>query len=511
VVAAALLVLGASDSRAASTIQQGTLIHLADGDVQGAGNGQARQFLGIPFAAPPVGALRWRPPAPAVPWQGVLPATTFGHSCPQLASLQGPASNVEDCLFLNVFTPAVDDARRPVMVWIHGGAFVIGAGSQSLYDGAPLARRGNVVIVTINYRLGLFGYLRHGPGTGNEGLLDQIAALEWVRTEIAAFGGDPDNVTIFGESAGAMSVATLLGTPRARGLFHRAIAQSGAANVTLSRERAEAIAGQVVSALGLPAGDGAALATLPAARLLEVQRDVFDRAFRGRDGLAFAPVVDGDVVPTELLPAVANGASHDVPLLIGTTLEEMKLFSIMDPVARSMDDATLLARLADRVPGRGDEAVRVYRAARVARGADTSPAELWCAIESDRFFRAPAMRLALAQRAHAPAFAYLFDWRSPLLNGAFGSCHALELPFVFGTFDRGPIAMFAGSGAEAETLAERMQDAWLAFAHRGDPSTPALGPWPVYDEETRSTMRFGRECQLERAPLEAERRFWDVG
>lgn len=473
-------------------------------------------FRGIPFAAAPVGAWRFRAPAPPPTIDGVLDATRFRAQAMQNPSNLGmigleQATMDEDCLFLNVWTPATDGGRRPVMVWIHGGAFVIGAGSQMLYDGAPLARRGDVVVVTINYRLGVFGFLRHGPGTGNEGLLDQIAALEWVRDEIAAFGGDPGNVTIFGESAGAMSVATLLATPRARGLFHRAIAQSGATNVVLPRERAETVAQRIVTGLGLPPGDGAALATLPAARLLEVQRDVFDRSFRGREGLAFAPVVDGTVIPADPDEAVAAGASADVPLLIGTTLEEMKLFSIMDPAARAMDEATLRMRLADRIPGRGDEAVRVYREARAARGADTSPAELWCAIESDRFFRVPAMRLALAHRQHAPTFTYLFDWRSPLLGGAFGACHALELPFVFGTLDRGPVAMFAGSGPEADALAERMQDAWLAFARTGTPSTPALGAWPTYDAVRRTTMRFGSVCRLEDAPLEAERRFWDVG
>src|SRR5262245_6396772 len=302
------------------------------GQIRGTREEHVTVFRGIPFAAAPIGPRRFRAPSRPSARVDVLDATRFRAQALQNANALGmigfdEAPMDEDCLFLNVWTPSTDGARRPVMVWIHGGAFVIGAGSQLLYDGAALARRGDVVIVTINYRLGVFGFLRQHPGTGNEGLLDQIAALEWVRDEIAAFGGDPGNVTIFGESAGAMSVATLLTTPRARGLFHRAIVQSGAANVVLSREHADGIAARVREKLDL-ADDEAALATLPATQLLKAQRSVFERSFRSNEGLAFAPVVDGDILPRHPTECFDAGEASPVPLLIGTTLEEMKLFSI---------------------------------------------------------------------------------------------------------------------------------------------------------------------------------------
>src|SRR5262249_1317831 len=284
----------------------------------------------------------------------------------------------------------------------------------------------------------------------------------------------------------------------------------GATQVVMSRERADGVPARVRENLGMAADDGAALATLPATQLLKAQRSIFERSFRGNDGLAFAPVVDGDALPRHPTECIGAGEESPVPLLIGTTLEEMKLFSMMDPEGRSMDEAPLRARLEQRIPGRTDEVLRVYREARAARGLSCTPSELWCAIETDRFFRAPAMALAAAHRRRVPqTFTYLFDWRSPLLGGAFGACHALDLPFVVGTHDHGPIGVFVGAGAEAGAPPVRTQDAWLAFARTSDPSTPALGTWPAYDATDRATMILGPSCRVERAPFEAERRFWD--
>ena len=271
------------------------IVQTSYGELRGTRAEGLHIFRGVPFARPPAGARRFRPPERPAAWAGVRDATRFGPAAPQSLGLLGPVFSLgitrmdEDCLSLNVWTPGVDSRRRPVLVWIHGGAFVLGAGSQSLYDGAVLARRGDVVVVTINYRLGSLGFLRlrelsggRLPASGNEGLLDQIAALEWVRDEIAAFGGDPGNVTIFGESAGAMSCAALLGAPRARGLFHRAILQSGAANYVSPAETASAVAEEFLAALRIRRRRIADLLSLPPERLVEAQARLF---FTLRPGL----------------------------------------------------------------------------------------------------------------------------------------------------------------------------------------------------------------------------------
>ncbi|HMH77228.1 MAG TPA: carboxylesterase family protein, partial [Candidatus Udaeobacter sp.] len=487
--------------------------------------------------------------------------------------------------YLNVWTPAADRGRRPVLVWIHGGAFVLGSGSQMLYDGATLARRGDVVLVTVNYRLGALGFLRlrdrfgeRLPASGNEGLLDQVAALEWVRDEIAAFGGDPGNVTIFGESAGAMSCATLLGMPRARGLFHRAILQSGAANYLWPRATASRIADQVLTDLAVaspedlhaaapgrllaaqrrlfmdlmlgehhvlgtlsPAGQrmagavflGLTLArrrfggvTAPVARCL---LDLLRRRGRRRrapaapemaalralrtQGLPFQPVIDGDVIPRHPLAAIRDGAARGIPLLIGTNLDEARLFAPLDPEASTLDEAELLARCREAIPGGTDaarRAIAVYRDARAARGERLEPGDLWFAIESDRTMRYPAMRLATLHAAHQPeTYAYLFTWPSPAMGGLFGACHALELPFLFGTLEHPLIRPFTGKGPAAHVLAGQIQDAWIAFARTGRPAHAGIGDWPAYDAAHRRTMILDRQCRVESAPRDAERRFWE--
>ena len=566
------------------------LVETRRGTVRGVAEDGLAVFRGLPFARPPVGPLRFRPPEPPEPWAGIRDATRFGPSAAQNGALIGPLMSLgidrtgEDCLYLNVWTPRADRGRRPVLVWIHGGAFILGSGSQTLYDGATLARRGDVVVVTINYRLGALGFLRTQdrfgqrlPATGNEGLLDQIAALEWVRDEIEAFGGDPASVTIFGESAGAMSCAILLGLPRARGLFQRAILESGAANFLWPRDIASRLADQMLADLGISSPDD--LHAAASTRLLAAQRRLFLdlmlgeqhvlgalsptgqrvagalflgltlarrrfgnvasplsrglarmlrrrggrsgtaaprsaalRALRTR-GLPFQPVIDGDVIPRDPLAAIRDGAARDVPLLIGTNLDEARLFAPLDPEATTLDEAALLARCEAAIPGGPDaarRAVTLYREARAARGESLEPGDLWFAIESDRTMRHPAMRLATLQAAHQPAtYAYLFTWPSPAMGGLFGSCHALELPFVFGTLAHPLLRPFTGKGPEAHALAARIQDAWIAFARTGRPGHAGLGEWPAYDAAARRTMILDRRCRVEAAPREAERALWD--
>jgi len=500
------------------------IVEISSGSLRGVREGDLAVFRGIPYARPPLGALRFRAPEPPMAWTGVRDARAAGPACLQppdlVSSMLGfetlPAS--EDCLTVNVWAPAADGARRPVLVWIHGGAFVVGSGSRRLTDAAALAQRGDAVVVSCNYRLGAFGFLYLGEHGGdalgavpNAGLLDQIAALEWVRREIGAFGGDPDRVTVFGESAGAVSVAALLALPPARGLFRRAILQSGAANLVAPAARAAGVAAAVLRELGIEPPQLAALRDVSAARLLEAQIRVIMAPPRDAGGLPFQPVVDGDVLPRDPFELVRDGGARDVAVLIGTTLDEMKLFDLMDPKARELDDDRLLRRC-ERTVGaaRGRAAIDRYRALRSERGAATTAPDLWSALESDRLMRAPAMRLAELQAAVQPAvYAYLFTWSSPFADGALGACHALDIPFVFGTLDEPRIAPFAGDGPDAQRLAYQMQDAWIAFARGGDPNHDGLPNWPRYERTRRSTMLLGRECGVVDAPYEAERAFWD--
>ena len=493
------------------------------GTVRGAREGGLQVFRGIPYARPPLGDLRFRAPRTPLPWSGERDATRFGPSAPQNPLLLplpgmdvGPVD--EDCLYLNVWTPGADDLRRPVMVWIHGGGFVIGSGSQTLYDGAALARRGDVVVVTLNYRLGPLGFLHLRDlcpdlegAVANAGLRDQVAALEWVRDHIESFGGDPGRVTVFGESAGGMSVGTLLGMPSARGLFHRAIAQSGAGHNFHTRETATEVARSFLDELGLaPARAAGTLRELPVGRLLDTQQQTLLKLGRSRGLLPFQPGVDGDSLPAQPLAAVRGGAVADVPLLTGTTRDEWRLFAFIDADVLHQDAAGVAARLAERLPDLdAEELLATYRQARQGR-AGVGPSDLFFAVETDRVFRIPALRLAEAQCTHQRStFLYRFDWESPGLGGALGACHAIELPFVFGNLGLEGIAGFAGSGPQAETLAGRVMDAWIAFARSGDPNHAGLPDWLPYEPGTRPTLILGPECRLERDPDAAEREFWE--
>jgi para-nitrobenzyl esterase len=480
---------------------------------------------GNPYARPPVGSLRFRAPEPAPPWKGVRDAIAFGPSAPQRPMmLPLPGMDVgaldEDCLYLNVWTPAPDGAHRPVLVWIHGGGFVIGSGSQSIYDGSRLARRGDVVVVTINYRLGPLGFLHLAdlcPGledaVGNCGIRDQVLALQWVRDNIAAFGGDPEEVTIFGESAGGMSVGTLLGTPAARGLFRRAIAQSGACHNVHTRETATRVAEHYLEQLGVRAAEAArALREVPPDKLLDTgQQSMLTLGTSLGLLLPFQPLTDGDLLPEPPLEAIRAGSARGVSLLAGTTREEWKLFSLIDPSLRELDRASLVARVGKQIGGDAAERlVATYEEVLAERGRARA-GDVFVAIETDRVFRIPALRLVEAQLDHADdVFAYRYDWESPALGGALGACHGVEIAFVFGVLDKPGVDFLSGKGPEADRLSELSMDAWLAFARRGDPSVAALpgGRWPRYDVEHRATLVFDRACAVQYDPGERERRAW---
>ena len=500
----------------------GPIVETRSGRVEGFTRDGVLEFRGIPYARPPVGPLRFCAPQREEPWSGIRSARDFGPSAPQRPlALPLPGMDVgicdEDCLTLNVTTPAADAGGRPVLVWIHGGGFVIGAGSQPLYDGAALARRGDLVVVTINYRLGPLGFLHLAelcPGldgaVGNAGLRDQVAALEWVRENAAVFGGDPERVTIFGESAGGMSVATLLAMPMARGLFARAIAQSGAAHNVHDLDTATRVAAEFLAELELPPARAAeTLRELPPDKLLDLHQQTVLRLGSTAGPLPFQPLVDGDSLPEPPLDALRTGASARVDVLTGTTRDEWRLFQFLDSDLAKLEDASLAKRLSAQLPTVDAAALAlVYRRARP----DAKAADLLFAIETDRVFRIPAIRVAEARARHSGAtFMYRFDWESPALGGALGACHAVEIPFVFGALGTPGAEFFAGGGPEAERLCARTMDAWIAFARNGDPSHPDLpgGRLEAYDLERRTTLVLGRECGIELDPGSAERRAWE--
>ena len=489
-----------------------TEVETRAGVVRGSERNGVLRFAGIPFAAPPTGERRFRAPAPHEGWTGIRDATDFGAIAPQPAIplIGADEPTDEDCLFVNVWTPAADGSGRPVMVWIHGGAFFFGSGSSPTYDATKLVTRGDVVVVTLNYRLGAFGLLHLDTidpsyaGSGNNSLLDQIAALEWVRDNIEAFGGDSANVTIFGESAGAMSVGSLLGAPSAKGLFHKAIAQSGAAHNVVSVPQADEVAVPFVESFGGPAG----LTSASVDRIVEAQGPLLASSFdldarlaERNDGLGMRlqPVADGTVLPQPPLDAVRGGLSADVPLLIGTNLDEWRLFALMD--TKDVDDVRLEDRL-DAIAGDGSVAVDVYREALPGR----SPKDLFEAAATDYIFRQPAIRLAEAQAAHqAQTFMYLFTWAPPAMAEMIGSCHALEIPFVFG--NAGPLAPLIGDDMPI-AITDAMQESWLAFVRSGDPSNDETGLFPAYDTGRRATMEFGDRVGVLDDPESSRRRLW---
>jgi para-nitrobenzyl esterase len=484
-----------------------SLVETTYGKVEGIEKRGVLQFRGIPFAAPPVGDLRFRPPAPPQPWDSPLVADGFRAMAPQqanpgLSALPSPErmETSEDCLYLNVFTAGTGGEPKPVMVWIHGGGFTGGSARDAWYNGTSFAREG-VVVVTINYRLGALGFLHLGdriPGSGNCGILDQVAALEWVRDNIAAFGGDPGNVTIFGESAGGMSVATVMGTPAAAGLFQRAIPQSGAAAHVLSADDAAEMADRVATAVG----GVDALFTAPIEQILDAQaRAMADAQREPGLRLGFSPVVDGTVLLEPPEQAVRDGLSKGVDLMTGTTRDEMTLFLAVAPAFADATEDDAVRRI-DRVrPGTGRTLYDTYRS---VLGPDAAPRDVWAAVETDRVFRIPAIRLAEAQLATtADVWMYLFTWESPMAGGMLGACHAIEIPFMWNTLSVRATDVFAGEGPDAQALADRMHGSWLSFARTGDPG------WDRYDTEHRRTKVFGAADSMEDDPRAAARRVWD--
>jgi para-nitrobenzyl esterase len=501
--------------------KENPVVAVKSGKIEGKFENDLYIFKGIPYATPPVGELRWLPPQPIKKWDGIREAKEFGAIAPQTVMPMGPFGQMpqpqsEDCLFLNVWTPGLYNAHRPVMVWIHGGAFTLGAGSDPSYDTGILPKRGNIVMVSINYRLGMLGFLRLKditggkiPATGNEGLLDQVLALKWVKDNIAAFGGDPGNITLFGESAGGMSMGSLMAMPSAKGLFLKGILESGSGDYAISLEDANINGRLFLETAGIKENDVKALRALTPPQLLEIEKKmVASRLGRGKNPevTVAVPVIDKEIIPDDSNKLAKQGYSKEIITLVGTNLNEWKLFTMMEPGFDQIDEAGILNRLSKVMSTDAAKAlVSAYRQARVKRGEPTTPAEIYTAIFGDLMFRMPGVRLVEAQQANQQtAYSYLFTWKSPAMGGVLGACHGLEIGFVFGNYND----MFCGSGPEADKLAKRMQDAWLAFARTGDPSCKSIGKWPMYGSK-RMTMILDKDCHVEATPYEEERQAWD--
>jgi len=480
------------------------------GTVGGTPANGVHMFKGIPYAAPPFDQRRMRPPEPPASWTGTRDCTRFGPTVPKNPYqppfdqlLPEPSVPGEDCLNLNIWTPEIGPAGLPVLVWIHGGAFTNGSGAVPVYDGSAFARDG-VVCVTINYRLGADGFLFLGDGIANVGLLDQVAALAWVRDNIASFGGDPARVTIAGESAGAMSVITLLSMPLAAGLFRRAIAQSGAGQHVLAEGTAARVGGYLAELLSVPA-ERTAIAAAPLPALLDAQlalsldlqtnRDPARWAEVAANLMVFEPVVDGVTVPAVPLHGLAAGAATDVDLLIGTNTDEQRLFMVPTGAMDYVDDAVLGQAVA--AYGLGPDALPVYRANRP----DATAGELLATVSGDWFFRVPALRVAESRPVSA-TWMYEFAWPAPGFDGALGACHALEIGFTFDTLAAAGTSSLTGPNPP-QHLADTMHQAWVSFVATGDPG------WDRYTTSGRATMVFNSDSAVARDPHGDERRLWE--
>ncbi len=494
------------------------LVDAPCGKLRGLATGGVCAFKGIPYAEPPLGPLRWAPPRRYEPWAGVRDAIASGPCAPQNPSLVDQivpgqiGAQSEDCLVLDIWTPNLE-GRAPVMVWIHGGAFMIGAGSCPVYDASWLAAHGDVVAVAINYRLGSLGFvnLRDATdgavaATGCEGLMDQIAALQWVRDNIASFGGDPANVTVFGESAGALSIGCLLAMPRARSLFHKAILQSGAAHVGYTREQSARVGRALMELLDIAPDRAARLNALPLDAIIGAQRQLVLETREQGDPrklglMPYGPVLDGDWLPERPIAAMRAGAGSDVPIMVGTMRDEYRFFTLGDARLRSLDAAGLQALVcaacgADHAPA----LLRAY--------AEGTPFDRFNAIVGDRLFGIPALLLAQARTA-AASHVFRVDHASPLFGGAFGACHFVDVGLVFGTHDGAP---FFGSGEQALQTSAQMMRAWTSFARSGKPTIGTEPDWPAY-AAARSTMIFGgRAARVEHDPHAARYEAWrDLG
>jgi para-nitrobenzyl esterase len=490
----------------------------AYGRVRGVDVGGVKTFKGIPYGASTAGENRFMPPGNPASWSGVRDALEYGPSAPQrepgagarvsplAVAAAGLPAESEDCLVLNVWTPGVGDGgKRPVMFWCHGGGFVSGSGSSPVTDGANLARRGDVVVVSINHRLNVLGFTYLGElggesfeRTGDAGMLDIVHALNWVHANISEFGGDPDNVTVFGQSGGGRKVATLLAMPSAKGLFHRAIIESGATLKLVEREQAARVARELLATANVPPARFRDLKQMPLGDLMRAYFATVRRMNVDQMTMGFSPTMEGSVVAQHPFHPTAAAVSADVPLVVGSTRTELTLGA--DAAAFSLDEAGLKSRAAGLFGDASGHLLDVYRKANPG----ASPSDLYFLLASDERYSAPVMKIAERRAAlHAgPVYLYYFRWESPLDGGRYKAPHTIEIPFAFHNLEA---SRLTASAADAPALADQVSDAWLAFARTGTPNAPSLPRWPAFDAEHRQTMVFDNESRVANDPIGAQR------
>ena len=503
--------------KASSANARGTFVEIetSSGTIRGLDVDGIKVFKGVPYGASTAGKNRFMPPVKPEPWTGVRDALAFGQVAPQpvadAASTYGrligwdkqPGGMGEDCLVLNVWTPGLNDgAKRAVMLSIHGGGFTTGSGGTAGYNGDSLARLGDVVVVTVNHRLGALGYLHLADlgapeefaQSGAAGMLDLVAALQWVRDNIERFGGDPQQVTVFGQSGGGAKTSALLAMPGAAGLFVRAGVQSGSALRLLTRELASELAHRLMAKLGIPKDDFAALQRIPFEQIVAAQSALTSDA----PAFGFAPVVDGVAIPRHPFDPDAPAISADVPMIIGTTLDDSAMGGRWD-----IDEARVKAGLQKRYAAHADRIMATYR----KHYPDVSPFLLQARMLTDRRGRRAANTMAerKAAQGKAPAYLYLFSYLSPALDGKLGAVHGVDVGMTFNNAKGGLV----GDGPEARKLALRFASAWVAFAKTGNPNCAEIPNWPAYDKSKRATMVFDTEIVMQNDPLREMRMLWE--
>ncbi len=488
------------------TTKQGLLLGTTESDV--------RVWRGVRYAKAPVNELRYKLPQPPNNWEGITNATEFGNISPQPKNdMGGDGVQNEDCLFLNIWSPKVSETKKPVMFWIHGGGFVMGSGSSDMYNGTKLSKNGDVVVVTINYRLGPLGFLfldefntTSTHFESNLGLHDQTAALKWVKENISAFGGDPDNITLFGESAGANSVLSLLTSPYAKGLFQKTIVQSAAGISVISKEKAAQQTREFFNFLNISPAEISKLNTISVDTLLAASERYFRQKVKDKDDvLFFVPVAGTDFLPLTPIEAIKQGVAKNIPMLIGTNRDEANLFSKMKPPIFTAEKETVHSYLkSNGLATHENHLISLYP--------EYPSKTSILSMITDAIFQVPSVYIADAQSNFASAYSYRFDWTSfPIRMIGLGACHGMELPFVFSTFNSsaGKRIIKASSNKRVFKLSREIQKAWSNFAYTGNPGSEK-NLWPQYNTQSRSTLIFDNTISVISDPIAKLREGWEV-
>jgi len=486
------------------------IVETATGKLKGFLKNGLHVFKGIPYAQPPIDNLRFKDTVEKEPWEGILEAVEFGPIAPQpdvIGSSIRYHPQSEDCLTLNIWTPACDNGMRPVMFWIHGGAFYYGGAPSPRYNGEFLSQRGDICIITINYRLGALGNLYITDKVSNLGFTDQFTALKWIYNNISNFGGDPNNITIFGESAGSTAVCTLLSMPAAIPFIRRAICQSGAVDPQAHHPEGGLIASEnLFSRLGIKMGDVDALRKTSVETLIKTEAEIRLENWTKRDWTGYPPIIDGNKIPEHPLLAIKKGSSKNVDLLIGTNLNENTFFSLLTPELQHIDWNDLTDVLKARFKNYDLDKNQVEKMIHLFKHSRDNPFDVLNAISTNLIFRYPSIRIAEAQsKQNNNTYMYLFTYRTPVLGGIYGATHALEIPFVFGTLDSTEFGVYPKRDDVNTVLSNHIMDSWISFARSGNPNHDKIPEWPAYRVDNRYTLLFGKGIKAEKDPFRTER------